>query len=459
MTLKDIAKEAGVSISTVSRIINGNSSNAASKEMQDKIWSIARAGGYVPNTSAQALKQKNRENVPHHSIACVYARAQDAQNDAFFSTLTRSIEQEALKEGYIVKYSFSTFDIHNPATQNQIINNEVDGAAILGRCNKETLKFMKKHFHKIIYVGLNPLDIEYDQVICDGNAVASDAVSHLIAQGHTQIGYIGETKNEIRYEAYCNTLKKNHINFNKNIVTNVSGSSEAGYQGAKRILERSSDVTAFFCMNDITAIGAIRAIHECGYRIPDDISVISMDDIEIAQYVSPMLTTMHIPIEEMGKMTAKILIDRIRNGHTLPLKMSLPYYMAKRGITYVLAHAFGIIPVVTDNPDYIRMFKVKKEKELAEAERKRAEREIEVIYEKYAPYLKYDVKRRIKNRQFKKRKRLERKNRPPRPYIPPQRTAEEQKAIDTEMKRLYKEYHVSAVGRMARHLKEKYRKQ
>lgn len=136
-----------------------------------------------------------------------------------------------------------------------------------------------------------------------------------------------------------------------------------------------------------------------------------------------------------------------------------PYYMAKRGITYVLAHAFGIIPVVTDNPDYIRMFKVKKEKELAEAERKRAEREIEIIYEKYAPYLKYDVKRRIKNRQFKKRKRLERKNRPPRPYIPPQCTAEEQKAIDTEMKRLYKEYHVSAVGRMARHLKEKYRKQ
>ena len=86
------------------------------------------------------------------------------------------------------------------------------------------------------------------------------------------------------------------------------------------------------------------------------------------------------------------------------------------------------------------------------------EREIEIIYEKYAPYLKYDVKRRIKNRQFKKRKRLERKNRPPRPYIPPQRTAEEQKAIDTEMKRLYKEYHVSAVGRLVRHLKEKYRK-
>ena len=189
---------------------------------------------------------------------------------------------------------------------------------------------MKNHFRKVIYTGLNPLDADYDQVICDGNAIASDAVSHLITLGHTRIGYIGETKNEIRYDAYCDTLKKHHLSYDKNVVTNVPISSEGGYQGAKRILERSSDVTAFFCMNDITAIGAIRAITEAGYQIPSDIVVISMDDIDIAQYVSPMLTTMHIPIEEMGKMTAKILIDRINNGHTLPLKMSLPYYMARR---------------------------------------------------------------------------------------------------------------------------------
>lgn len=330
MTLKDIAKEAGVSISTVSRIINGNSSNAASKEMQDKIWKIARAGGYVPNTSAQALKQGVSKKLPHHSIACVYARTQDVQNDAFFSALTRSIEQEALKEGYIVKYSFSAFDMQNPLIQNQILSNEVDGVAILGRCDKESMKFMKNYFHKIIYTGLNPLDANCDQVICDGNAVASDAVQHLISLGHKKIGYIGETKKEIRYDAYCNTLKNNHIVFDRNITANVPGSSEGGYQGAKKILENSQGVTALFCMNDITAIGAIHAIHEYGLKMPEDISLISMDNIELAQYVSPMLTTMHIPIEEMGKMTAKILIDRIQNGHTLPLKISLPYHMVRR---------------------------------------------------------------------------------------------------------------------------------
>ena len=96
MTLKDIAREAGVSISTVSRIINGNSTKAASKELQDKIWKIARAGGYAPNTSAQTLKQKVPvKKTTSPSIACLYARSQDAQNDAFFSALTRSIEQES----------------------------------------------------------------------------------------------------------------------------------------------------------------------------------------------------------------------------------------------------------------------------------------------------------------------------------------------------------------------------
>lgn len=330
MTLKDIAKEAGVSISTVSRVINGKSTNAASRETQDHIWKIVRKGGYVPNPSAQALKHGNGSRMPSKSIACIYARTDDAKNDAFFSSLTRSIEEEALKEGYVVKYSFSAFDINNPATHYQILNNEVDGVAVLGRCSNETLHFLKKHFKKVVYTGLNTLDAKYDQVICDGYAIAKDAMEYLISKGHTRIGYIGELSREIRYSAYKDSLKIHKIPLDNNNIANVPISSEGGYQGALRIMQRNTEITALFCMNDITAIGAIKAIQDNGYRIPDDISVISMDDIEVAQYISPMLTTMHIPIEEMGKMSAKILIDRINNGHSLPLKISLPYYLVNR---------------------------------------------------------------------------------------------------------------------------------
>lgn len=331
MTLKDIADEAGVSISTVSRIINGHSTKAASKETQDRIWKIARAGGYSPNTSAQALKKKDTQTIADRSIACIYARSQNAQNDEFFSALTRSIEQWALRDGYIVKYSFSVFDINDSSIKTIMANHEVDGVVILGRCDGDTMDFMQKNFRKVIYTGLNPLEQDtYDQVICDGYSVARDAVVHLIEQGHTKIGYIGETTHEIRYEGYLATLKANNITLDREAVANVKPSSESGYRGAIKILDRSSDVTAFFCMNDITAIGAIRGITEYGYRVPDDISVISVDDIDIAQYVSPMLTTMHIPIDEMGRVTAKILIDRIQNGHTLPLKITLPYHIARR---------------------------------------------------------------------------------------------------------------------------------
>jgi len=330
MTLKDIAKEAGVSISTVSRILNGNSTNVARKEIQDKVWEIARAGGYIPNSHAQSLKLGTTAKKYTKSIACIYARSADAKNDAFFSALTRSMEQDALKEGFILKYSFSAYDIHNPATRRQIINNEVDGVAVLGRCDKETLKILKQHFKKVVYTGLNALDDEYDQVICDGYAVAADAMEYLISLGHTKIGYIGEMQKEVRYTAYRDILKKHHIPIDNNLITDVPISSDGGYQGAKRILSKTRDVTAFLCINDITAIGALKAIQDCNFKVPDDISVISIDDIDIAQYVSPMLTTMHIPIEEMGKMAAKILIDRIKNGHFLPLKISLPYYLVKR---------------------------------------------------------------------------------------------------------------------------------
>ncbi|WP_295210471.1 DUF2357 domain-containing protein [Ruminococcus sp.] len=132
-----------------------------------------------------------------------------------------------------------------------------------------------------------------------------------------------------------------------------------------------------------------------------------------------------------------------------------PYYIAKRGIRNVLANVFGVIPEGTDNPDYIKKLADKKAKEQEELEKKQVEREMEVLYEKYAPDFKYDVKRRINNAKFKRKKRLAKKNQPPRPYTPPQRTEEEQKAIDAEMKRLYREYHVSAVEKLKRFVKER----
>ena len=332
MTLKEIAQEAGVSISTVSRVINQGNSNVASKEVQNRIWEIVRRTGYIPNSNARNLKNGMTSVMtePSRSIACLFARTPDAITDPFFSHLAHSIEKEAFKQNYILKYSFTSIDIQDPTTFHLITNNQVDGVAVLGRCDKPMLSFLKKYFNYVIYAGLNSLNAKYDQVLCESLQATEAALEYLIGLGHTRIAYVGETKNEERYTGYLATLRKHNIPIRNEFISHVMLSSEGGYNGTKTLLSRTQDMTAIFCPNDLTAIGAMRALQKSGFKIPADVSVISIDDIDTAQYLSPMLTTIHVPLDEMGQTAAKILIDRIQGGHHLPMKISLPFYLAVR---------------------------------------------------------------------------------------------------------------------------------
>lgn len=333
MTLKEIANLAGVSVSTVSRVINQKNTKVASKEVQDKIWNIVRESNYIPNTSARNLKLGNTSHgveMPTKTIGCIFARSTTDMNDPFFSQIARAIEQEAFKQGYIMKYSFTAFDINDTNVYHLITGNPVSGIAILGRFDQNLLKFIKNHYKYVVYTGLNKVDQDFDQIICDGYQASMTAVNHLYKLGHTNIGYVGEKNKEARYQGYCDAMTALNLPLKRENIIVTQLSSEGGYKALKEYLKKQKTVTALFCANDLTAIGAMKAIKEMGYKVPDDISIISIDDIDTAQYVSPMLTTIHVPMEELGKMTAKILIDRIENGKSLPLKIELPFYIANR---------------------------------------------------------------------------------------------------------------------------------
>lgn len=212
-----------------------------------------------------------------------------------------------------------------------IEDNQVDGVVVLGRGDKKLFQFLKKHFRCVAYTGLNPVDANYDQIICDAYGAGCCAMEHLLSLGHTSIGYIGDRENENLYRAYEDSLTKHHLLISKKLVNTVRHlSGESGYLGAQSLFEKNPNMTALFCGNDITAIGAMKAAKEAKIRIPDDLSLISIDDIETVQYLSPMLTTVHVPVDEMGQMVAKILIDRIEGEHTIPLKLYLPFYLAVR---------------------------------------------------------------------------------------------------------------------------------
>lgn len=200
MTQKDIAREANVSVSTVSRVINNKGGNVASKEVRDRIWEIVRRTNYIPNDHAQKLRSGtvSEGNETPGSIECLFARTPFAAKDQFFSELARSVEVEALLMNYVLAYSFNAAALKNGSAMYSASDGGASGVVILGRCDKSTIAAIKKSIRNICCVGLNYFKPEYDQVICDGMEASKAAVNYLISLGHKKIGYIGEAMDEIR---------------------------------------------------------------------------------------------------------------------------------------------------------------------------------------------------------------------------------------------------------------------
>lgn len=333
MSLKKIAELANVSVSTVSRVINGKSTKAASKETQEKIFRIARELSYVPNAYAQNLKQNITPLAgPKKKLGIIFGRTSQIGSDPFFTILARSIEKEVIKRGFTLTYTYTASEFHEEVVLKEILKtSELDGAFVLGRMDKNYYKMIREESKHMVYAGLNEISHEFDQVIVDGYSAAMTAVHHLYQKGHRQIGYIGEKSNETRYKGYYDAMEELELKIEPDSICHTKLSADGGYVEALKMIDKGPlHATAFFCANDLTAIGAIKAFSEKGYLVPKEISVIGIDDIETAQLISPSLTTIHIPLEEMGKTAAKLLLDRISEGTGLPLKVELPYTLIQR---------------------------------------------------------------------------------------------------------------------------------
>ena len=266
---------------------------------------LIREKSYVPNSLARNLKMHGSDAggaATPPAIGCIFARTHTS--DLFFSKITRGIEKEALRSGYTVKYIYSYQDIQNPDIQKTIRQTKVDGTAILGRPNSVTRNFLKENCSRIVYTGLNTIESEFDQITCNAYLASKTAVSYLAELGHVHIAYLGERKNEIRYRGYWDAISQLSLPINRELIIDTPLSTEGGYLATRKLLSLKSPVTALFCANDLTAIGAIKAAMEAGQRVPEKLSVIGIDDIETSQYTTTMLTTIHIPTEELGILTA-----------------------------------------------------------------------------------------------------------------------------------------------------------
>lgn len=344
MTLKEIAKQVGVSYSTVSRVLNNPDHVCSSEEIRQKIYKIARDNNYLPNQAAKDLrKQTTYKEQKIYYINVLVTLSGTTAMDPFFNEIIRNVESEIRKNSGIlsqiwVKPVLSNDEKVSLYSYAQSLVNEIfeectyqtDGLIIIGYCSANVLKALKPKCKNIIALNRTPTKMKVDEVVCDGKALASIAMEHLISLGHHDIAYVGQTHNEPKFMGYQETLTK--YNFLQEIdwIYNAEQREEHGFKIMEKIMNLEKKPSGIYCANDIIAVGMLKYLQRKQQKnyYP---SIISNDDIKEAQYTSPMLTTVHIPYDEMASLAITLLIDRINGKHRTAVRLELNGTLIERG--------------------------------------------------------------------------------------------------------------------------------
>lgn len=312
VTIKDIAKSANVSTTTVSKVIN-NKVDDISKATIDKVKKVIKEQNYTPNSLARSMITKKTKTVG--------LIIPDIRNP-FFTDLVRGAEDIANERGYNLFFCNTDDDLSKEIKYiNTLIEKQVDGIALAGSANRNPK--IEKDIN--INVPLVTLDrnVYFSKVkgIIEINNFkgAYEATTHLINLGHRDIllliGSQDLKTSKDRLKGYKEALKDNNIKINENNIKIGTYDKEFG----KKIiddLKGKLSATAIFCGNDLIAIGAIKSLKEQGYKVPEDVSIVGFDDIYISSLLTPALTTVHQPSYKIGYTAVKLLINTLENKCT-----------------------------------------------------------------------------------------------------------------------------------------------
>ena len=316
MTIKDIARACGVSVSTVSRVLNNRPD--VRKDVRDKVLREVEQSGYIPNNSARDLVRSQSDAIG------VVVRG---TGNLFFADLLKTVGREIDRRGYIMVPRFIDSDA-----------DEVKAGAILEREKKlRGLLFLGGRFDytpaELSLIGIpyvccsftncfGSLDEDaYSSVSIDDFQTAYRATELLIELGHRKIAALvpscsDHSISELRYDGFRSALRDKDIPFDPELLMETGGCFEMPetYESMRRLLDRGREFTAVLTLSDTAAMAAIKALQDKGRRVPEDCSVIGIDGLKVSEYFIPTLTTMVQPTEEMARESVRILLDTLENG-------------------------------------------------------------------------------------------------------------------------------------------------
>lgn len=303
VSIKDVAKEAGVSIATVSRVLNNI--DVVNEETKKKVVDAIKKLGYRPNIVARSLKtQKTR------TIGIVIPDI----SSQFYPEIVRGAEDVANIYNYNIILCNTDLDLEKEKEYLQVLMEKmVDGVMYLSNSlNAEVLDFIKELQIPTVLVETSDEEKSFPSVTINNIKAAYDAVSYLIKKGNKKIAYIGVENNILnasskRYIGYEEALKENNIKLDENLVYFGNLKVSTGHNGILSILKKDKP-DAIFCGSDEIAMGAINGLREMNIKVPEEVDVMGFDDLAIASVFYPKLTTVSQPMYDMGSVGMRMLI-------------------------------------------------------------------------------------------------------------------------------------------------------
>ena len=313
ITMQDVSQEAGVSLMTVSRVINGK--DDVSIDTRNRVMQVIEKLNYRPSSIARGLATQR--------TGTLGVVVPDISNP-FFASLVRSSEDEAYAKNYSVFLGNTNEEQEREIAVLQLLeDNQVDGLILCSsRLDDEVLSVSLEHFASVVLVFREKIGANVGAVTLDDVMGGQLAIEHLIRSGHRNIGLISGPVRSLstkgRFEGYQKALKAADIPVNHNWIRNCHPTIEVGQETALELLKNNPEITALFCHNDLIAVGALQACLQLGLSVPDNVAIIGYDDINLAALVTPSLTTIHIPIVEIGARAIQMLLEQMSDASVEP---------------------------------------------------------------------------------------------------------------------------------------------
>ncbi len=332
VTIADVARKAGVAISTVSRAFN-NKEGLIKKETKERILKIAKELNYTPNALARGLALKRSEN-----IGFLVKDIDNPQTVPFFSDIFAAATWEASKNNCNILFDSIKCDNKkwDGSLPKMIQEQNVEGVLLCGNFEPEIAETIENLGIKVILIDNHFNEGSFDTVFVNNVDAAFTAVEYLIGLNHKKIGFISDSLQNIsfkeRFQGYKKALRKYKIEVDSNIIIHDVHSDYTKFLEKKDKIMKviNEKPTAIFCAQDRLAINLIRLLNEEGYKVPEDISIIGFDDIYESQFVIPPLTTIRVFRNEMGSMGTKLLLERIFKFRKEPISVKLSYELVER---------------------------------------------------------------------------------------------------------------------------------